>query len=414
MKRSIKGLIALLICTLMIFSSACMIPAFAGDKPTPYCKGDVDGNGLVEAADARIILRYVTGLETLTGKALDAADIYGNSVINAMTARHVLRVATKLESMPELPEVPIEPDEPDEPPIPVDPDFPDTPPTGELTGTFYFYTSGYGHGVGMSQYGANGMAKEGSNFAEILENYYPGAALSDVEVPEKFNIVYSDKSVEQMETNELVARITEREMGYSFEPEALKAQVVAAFTYMMYNNIGNTSTPSVSNSSVAIGRGTVSARVQAAVDEMLGKILVYGGNPILAVWFSCSAGRTTASQYIWTQELAYLQGADSHWDLDANLNPVSSSLQNNRVVFTSEELKAALTAKYPNIQFSSNPAEWLEILEHDSAVDEDLGYVIRIRTGNMTIKGNNFRSALNSVKTFRSPCFTFAYIPDQM
>ena len=33
-------------------------------------------------------------------------------------------------------------------------------------------TSGYGHGVGMSQYGANGMAKRGFDFEEILKHYY--------------------------------------------------------------------------------------------------------------------------------------------------------------------------------------------------------------------------------------------------
>lgn len=33
---------------------------------------------------------------------------------------------------------------------------------------------GYGHGVGMSQYGAEGMAKEGYNYQEILKHYYTG------------------------------------------------------------------------------------------------------------------------------------------------------------------------------------------------------------------------------------------------
>ncbi len=36
---------------------------------------------------------------------------------------------------------------------------------------------GNGHGVGMSQYGARGMAEEGYNFREILEHYYPGTEL---------------------------------------------------------------------------------------------------------------------------------------------------------------------------------------------------------------------------------------------
>ena len=35
-----------------------------------------------------------------------------------------------------------------------------------------FTTRGYGHGVGMSQYGANGMAEEGKNYEEILAYYY--------------------------------------------------------------------------------------------------------------------------------------------------------------------------------------------------------------------------------------------------
>lgn len=35
-------------------------------------------------------------------------------------------------------------------------------------------TRGYGHGVGMSQYGANGMAKQGYTFDSILKHYYTG------------------------------------------------------------------------------------------------------------------------------------------------------------------------------------------------------------------------------------------------
>ena len=44
--------------------------------------------------------------------------------------------------------------------------------------TFTFSVTGYGHGVGMSQYGANAMAKEGSTFREILTWYYTGAEVA--------------------------------------------------------------------------------------------------------------------------------------------------------------------------------------------------------------------------------------------
>ena len=47
----------------------------------------------------------------------------------------------------------------------------------EENGTFTFSVTGYGHGVGMSQYGANAMAKAGSGWREILEHYYTGAEL---------------------------------------------------------------------------------------------------------------------------------------------------------------------------------------------------------------------------------------------
>lgn len=47
----------------------------------------------------------------------------------------------------------------------------------EADGVFTFSVTGYGHGVGMSQYGANAMAKAGSGWREILAHYYTGAEL---------------------------------------------------------------------------------------------------------------------------------------------------------------------------------------------------------------------------------------------
>ena len=47
----------------------------------------------------------------------------------------------------------------------------------EQDGQFTFSVTGYGHGVGMSQYGANAMAKEGSTYEEILKWYYTGISL---------------------------------------------------------------------------------------------------------------------------------------------------------------------------------------------------------------------------------------------
>ena len=42
-------------------------------------------------------------------------------------------------------------------------------------------TVGYGHGVGMSQYGAEGMAEEGYDYKDILKYYYTGTTIKKIE-----------------------------------------------------------------------------------------------------------------------------------------------------------------------------------------------------------------------------------------
>src|SRR5438874_3663722 len=42
---------------------------------------------------------------------------------------------------------------------------------------FLFNGHGWGHGVGMSQYGAYGYALHGSTYGQILAHYYPGTTL---------------------------------------------------------------------------------------------------------------------------------------------------------------------------------------------------------------------------------------------
>lgn len=44
----------------------------------------------------------------------------------------------------------------------------------------YFSVLGYGHGVGMSQTGADSMAKEGKNYEEIIKHFYTGVEISNI------------------------------------------------------------------------------------------------------------------------------------------------------------------------------------------------------------------------------------------
>jgi stage II sporulation protein D len=50
----------------------------------------------------------------------------------------------------------------------------------KLPPRFIFYGRGFGHGVGMSQWGAQGMALNGASYEQILKHYYRGIALTNI------------------------------------------------------------------------------------------------------------------------------------------------------------------------------------------------------------------------------------------
>lgn len=65
--------------------------------PDIFCTGDADGNGVVNAADARLTLRVSAKLESLSDNAKNAADVDNDSRITAADARKILRVVAELE-----------------------------------------------------------------------------------------------------------------------------------------------------------------------------------------------------------------------------------------------------------------------------------------------------------------------------
>ncbi|MCR5782391.1 MAG: CotH kinase family protein [Clostridia bacterium] len=71
------------------------LPKYGG-IPDPMT-GDVDLNGRIEAADARLALRYSAKLEALDEKQIKAADADGSGQVLADDARKILRVSAKLD-----------------------------------------------------------------------------------------------------------------------------------------------------------------------------------------------------------------------------------------------------------------------------------------------------------------------------
>ena len=69
------------------------------DTSIPDFIGDVDGDGQITAADARLVLRASSGLESLTPEQQEAADINRDGVVTAADARQILRISAKLENL---------------------------------------------------------------------------------------------------------------------------------------------------------------------------------------------------------------------------------------------------------------------------------------------------------------------------
>ena len=53
-----------------------------------------------------------------------------------------------------------------------------TAPSASTAPTFFITGRGWGHGVGMSQYGALGYAQRGTGYARILAHYYRGTTIA--------------------------------------------------------------------------------------------------------------------------------------------------------------------------------------------------------------------------------------------
>jgi stage II sporulation protein D len=65
--------------------------------------------------------------------------------------------------------------------------------SASLTGTLTFYGRGYGHGVGMSQYGARGRAIAGQDAATILAHYYAGTTTGTIDLNTPIRVLVLSK-----------------------------------------------------------------------------------------------------------------------------------------------------------------------------------------------------------------------------
>lgn len=273
------------------------------------------------------------------------------------------------------------------------------------TGTFVFTVYGYGHGVGMSQNGASEYARRGWTYKQILLHYYnnPGISLvKDSKLPSK--VTYNGKSYSLAE---YLGKTAYAEVGPSAPLESIKSQMVAIYTYAKRQNFKMTTSNHAFRESYA---GT-SSSIENAIKATLGEYLAYYGSPAFTPYFSTAAGKTASSANVWGgSQNSYPYLAGGRTSPEGNVK--------RTLTISSEELRKKVEAYNAKVDSSkritlqSNPAQWIKILEHDSARGSSCGYISSMRIGNQTMRGNAFRLNIMGAAVLRSHCFTFTYTPD--
>lgn len=273
------------------------------------------------------------------------------------------------------------------------------------TGTFVFTVYGYGHGVGMSQNGASEYARRGWTYKQILLHYYNNPSISlvkDSKLPSK--VTYNGKSYSLAE---YLGKTAYAEVGPSAPLESIKSQMVAIYTYAKRQNFKMTTSNHAFRESYA---GT-SSSIENAIKATLGEYLAYYGSPAFTPYFSTAAGKTASSANVWGgSQNSYPYLAGGRTSPEGNVK--------RTLTISSEELRKKVEAYNAKVDSSkritlqSNPAQWIKILEHDSARGSSCGYISSMRIGNQTMRGNAFRLNIMGAATLRSHCFTFTYTPD--
>lgn len=250
------------------------------------------------------------------------------------------------------------------------------------SGQFVFTTYGWGHGVGMSQNGANFYAMySGWTYQDILFHYYPGTYLMNTGTAGSEKVTVAGVSGDVLST---VAGIVYREVGGSMSTEAIKAQAVAVYSYIKY--YGN-------DSHDLRMKSNPPQNVIDACASVLGEALYYNGEYALTM-FGASSGGTTANCYdVFSKDIPYLRSVKSEYD--ASCDPHYGTVK----YISSSEVKRRVEARY-GIKLSADPVNWFKVMAGDS------GYINSVEIdGQITVRGNDLKICLG----LKSPKFDIAY-----
>ncbi len=254
-----------------------------------------------------------------------------------------------------------------------------------IPGKFGVVTYGWGHGVGLSQNGANFYASYSNwTYQDILFHYYPGTYLMDTGEGEEERITIDGVEGDVVSQ---ISRIVFNEVGGSMHYEAIKAQAVAVYTYCKYH--GN-------DSADLRGKPNPPSIVIDAVKEVLGQALYYNDSFALTM-FSASSGGITANCYeVFWADLPYLRSVSS--DYDAAYDPHYGTV----TYIDDFQLRNLIQGAY-GIRLSDDPTKWIQ-----PTYSEQTGYVTYVNIDDQkTVKGYEFKMDIG----LKSSKFNIYYTP---
>lgn len=212
---------------------------------------------------------------------------------------------------------------------------------------------------------------------------------------EKLTIIAGGKKLTG-KASSLVAKVVMNEMGTGFEKEAIKAQAVAAYTFIKQQNKSGV-TP-------YFGVKTPTADLQKTVNSVIGKAVYYQSNLAFTPFYATSAGVTISSKDVWGGSYPYLVSVDSEIDEQAKNYKQSVSFDADTVA---EKVEDKLD--FDLYDYSDDPADWFSIKSHT----EGGRYVKTVRVGDKTTTGRILREQVFGLRSaafdinYRNGKFTF-------
>lgn len=217
----------------------------------------------------------------------------------------------------------------------------------------------------------------------------------------------SEKNTVVVKTKEYIIGVVAAEMPAEYAEEALKAQTVAAYTYLCRKAQENSKAEYDITDDSNLDQGYISkekreekwgekakeyeAKITACVEAVFGKTITYDGEPILAAYHAISSGKTETANNMWGIDFPYLQAENSVGDL---LAPEYLS----EAVFTAEEFAQKLKAL--GAEASGDAESYIgESLKSES------GTILKITLCGKEITGADVRSAFG----LRSAAFELTY-----